>query len=175
MSLNNSFLEPLIESLRPDLRIAFAINCAEQTLPSYERWAQNEGKGWAKPELLKDAIEFARQCQAQGSFNEDEIQKYIDEVYAITPDTEIFPDASGYGALDSACAVGEALQCLKSQGNVQDTLSVSSSALFTADSILGWGLMSDQDRAAADLKREVAFQIEAERQKAVIAFLKTLD
>lgn len=125
-----------VEQLLPKLRMVFAVDCAEQVFPRYVVWAEDEGRGCGDPKRLKAAIDLIWDVIESDSipFN---LKNEAEIVRTLIPDSEVFPDASGSGALDASCAVFEAIQCTVLHGDIEHAVNASQSALFSADAKLG--------------------------------------
>ena len=119
--------------LSPQLRIAFAANCAEQALPKYDDWSIHEGADWGNPKRLRDALTLIWQFIEYGNIEPAQIDLEYRVIHALVPDSEIFPRASGNGAMDAGLALLEAIDCARTGGSIENAVSASYNGCLAAE------------------------------------------
>lgn len=128
-------LKEKLELLSPHNRIIFSLECAKSVLPHYIAWTNSEGKGWGQPTILQQAID-AIQLALETNTIDDQLIQISQELHSIAPDTEIFPDASGSGALDAVCTVFDAINCIINNGSLDYLIKACEDALYAADYLI---------------------------------------
>src|SRR4051812_8019173 len=90
-------------------KLDFALSISKRLFSDYQRFYNQ--KQWGDPELLMDAIKFCEQAK-MNSPSKTDIETWLIQVQAITPDTDDFGDELGSYALNACVAVLHSLHFL---------------------------------------------------------------
>ena len=111
-------LEKQLKLLSSKQRIVFALDCAKNAIPNYERWVLGEGKKWGNSSVLWMAVdEIWKIFEGDKEKYDDELDQLEENVDNVTPHSEDFQDASGSGAMDAGIVVIYAIIVMKSGDN----------------------------------------------------------
>jgi hypothetical protein len=121
-----------VKLLEFPLQQAFCLDCAFRACRKYVIWSKLEGAGWAKPEVLYQAIDEAWHILEEQTSIEP-LLVLRQQLISVIPDTEQFREASQYGALDASCCVGYAINTVISPDRPNNIYFAILCALYAAD------------------------------------------
>jgi len=142
--------------------IGFGINICERLLPDYIGFHQKFN--WGNPEILREAIEYAK-ASVTNTIDEEKVNQLLIDLESVLPDTEEFPDPLGSYALNAGCAVFELLEYLIDP-EIDHLLNISSTVSDTIDfklSELDDDLNEEEIANHPDLLKEWHSQLEISR------------